>query len=758
MTEEHYAAGDTAEDPPGSHRLVIVSNRLPVSLRIDREQWSARRSSGGLAAALAGVAGRGSSVWVGWPGCVVPDALKQPVSEWMARDDLVPVFLSADDEELYYHGISNQVVWPLFHYFADKMEFSEAGWNAYQDVNRRFADQVLAIAAPGTRVWVHDFHLTLVPGMLRAARPDLQIGCFLHIPFPSSEIYRTLPAREQILEGLLGADYLGFHTHDYARHFRSSCLRVLGVESEHDAIPFEGRRVALGVHPIGVDVHGFDETLARPETRSVFTELCRHYAERRVILGIERLDYTKGVGLKLQAFERLLERRPDLRGEVVLLQVIVPSRLDNPEYAQLKRDLEEDIGRVNGRFGNPGYTPIEYLHRSIPPEQLASLYRLASVCMVTPIRDGMNLVAQEFELCQEERADLDDPYRGTLVLSEFAGAAQVLPRALLVNPWDIGRTAGVLEQTLEMTAAERAARGSSMAAIVRAMDCDSWARHFLARMDDAVVKSRAWFRSTRVLQRGEMDEVLAQYVASDHRILLLDYDGTLRELMRTPEEAAPTEEIRGLLTDLAADPRNQVHIVSGRHRDTLAEWLGDLPIWLSAEHGFAWRAPHDTWHELERRDLDWLPSVQERLLDVSEEVPGTRIERKPTALAWHYRMADVDYGVWRARELHSQLEQDLAHLPVEIIHGHRVIEVRAAGVSKGGYVGSVLDEVDERTFVLCMGDDRTDRDMYRALPPNAISVHVGGGDDQTRYSIPSPAKARAFLRELADAGRTPAAD
>jgi trehalose 6-phosphate synthase/phosphatase len=734
--------------------LWIASNRLPISLTIDGSSIEARPSSGGLAAALQGVAQDAPFDWIGWPGCVVPEALRGAVRERLAADRLVPVFLDESDEELYYHGISNQAIWPLFHYFADKVDFQEEGWQRYAEVNRRFAETLVAEAPAGARVWVHDFHLMLVPRLLREARPDLEIGFFLHVPFPSSEIYRLLPAREELLLGLLGADHIGFHTHDYARHFRSACLRVLGVESEHDAVHFEGRRIGLGVHPIGIDVDGFEATLGTAATGAVLDELRARYSGRRLILGVERLDYTKGVAHKLRAFERLLQRRPDLATEVTLLQVLVPSRLQNPEYAALKREIEEFVGRLNGRFGGPGVTPVEYVHRSIPPEQLAALYRLADVCLVTPVRDGMNLVAQEYVLCQDRHPIAGEPWRGMLVLSELAGAAQVLARALLVNPWDVERSAAALEQALEMPAAEKRERMATMAAQVRALDCKIWARTCLARQADSARRGQA--RVATAL-RGEAErEVLGRFVEAERRVLFLDYDGTLREIVRSPEDAVPPPALLDLLARLAELPRTEVHVVSGRHRRDLGTWLGALDLGLCAEHGYAWRPRGAAgWIEMPAVDLSWLPTVQELLLEVSEEVPGTRLERKPCALAWHYRMADADYGIWRARELHSQLEQSLSHLPVEIVHGHRVIEVRAAGVHKGSYVQRVTAVGVAPDFLLCIGDDRTDRDMYRALPAEAFTVHVGGKIDEARFSIDSPERVRRFLGALVAAATRP---
>lgn len=727
--------------------LVVASNRLPVGLRFTDGVLSLERTAGGLVAAVDGVARGIGCDWVGWPGSPVEPPVQAEVVSALAAQRLHPVFLGAEEEAQYYRRLANETIWPLFHYFADKSSFDEQAWRSYVAINRRFADEILRIAPLDARVWVHDFHLMLVPTMLREARDDLEIGFFLHIPFPASEVYRLLPVREELLRGLLGADLIGFHTIDYARHFLTSCVRVLGLEVEHDSVSFEDRRVEVGVHPIGVDVARFDALLDSSEVAARIDELRSQYGARRIVLGVERLDYTKGVGHKLRAFERMLERREDLRGHVTLLQVIVPSRLDSPDYSGLKRELEEHIGRINGRFGQVGSTPVEYLHRSVDPVSLAALYRFADACLVTPLRDGMNLVAQEYVLCQEPRPTLGDECRGMLVLSEFAGASHVLSRALLVNPWHVESTSTALETALGMPEDERRERTVAMAERVRSLDCTKWASRFLLRQAEANRRNR---RRTSLLLRGQEEErVRIAITRASRRFLFLDYDGTLREIAPTPQEARPDPALRELLRALARDERNAVHIVSGRRRLDVDRWLTGLGVHLCAEHGFAWRTPDSPqWHELDGVDLSWLPAVHDILARVCEEVPGTSLERKGSGLAWHYRQSDAEYGPWRARELLSELSASLARLPVEVVHGHRVVEVRAAGVHKGAYVTRVLADRSPSDAVLCIGDDRADRDMFRALPDTAIAVHVGRGDEHAKYRIESPARVRALLARL----------
>ena len=732
--------------------LVIASNRLPVVVSVSDGEVALDPSSGGLVAALR--ANPQPHLWVGWPGTVVPEELEQSVREALAVESCLPVFLSDDDERDFYDRICNGALWPLFHYFVDRFGFTDQAWRTYVAVNERFADTIAELSAPGSQVWVQDFHLALVPEALRRRRPDLAIGFFLHVPFPSSEIYRLLPPRSALLRGILGADYVGFHTGDYARHFRSSCLRILGLDSEPDTIEHDGRLVGIGVHPIGVDVRSFRETLRAPETAIAQADLEQRYQGKRLVLGVERLDYTKGIPQKLAAFERFLEGDPERAETTTMLQVLVPSRLQSAEYRDQRDEIEGRVAHVNGRFGQPGRTPIEYLHRRVSATELALLYRRADVMMVTPLRDGMNLVAQEFVLCQAAEPDLPGRWRGVLVLSELAGASHVLPGALLVNPWNAREMVERLVEALALDPAERHRRLDLMADRVEQLDSIRWARGFLGRLQRFV-------RSTKPASLTPLDAAAAaridrKFRGARLRTLLLDYDGTLRELASHPDLAAPTPEIRQLLVDLAASARTTVHVVSGRKHRTLGAWFGDLPIFLCAEHGYLVREPGGRWHPSVDVDISWLPRIERVLRRVARDVPGTLVERKTCSVAWHYRQAEPEYGIWRARELLDALDQLLPGIPAEVIHGHRVIEVRARGVNKGTYVHSLFPSGKAAgQAVLAAGDDLTDLDLYRALPAGSIAIHVGparpqalGSAVRDAYVVSSPATLRALLRSL----------
>jgi trehalose 6-phosphate synthase/phosphatase len=746
--------GGTLDRHTGHHALVIASNRLPVRFSLSADGFEVQPSAGGLAAALRAV--RGDAVWIGWPGTVVPEPLQPEATRRLEADNLVPIFLSPDEEEDFYGRVCNETLWPLLHYFADRLRLTPEAWQRYVNVNERFAETILEHCGPDSRVWVHDFHLMLVPAMLRRRAPGLSVGFFLHTPFPSSEVYRLLPAREEVLRGMLGADYVSFQVGDYARHFRSSCLRVLGLDSDPDGADVGGRRVGIGVDPIGIDIAGFQEVLHDPETARLLDQLEEQYPARKLVLGVERLDYTKGIPQKLLAFERLLERDPASARTTTMLQVLVPSRLESPEYRQQRDEIELLISRINGRFGQPGVTPVEYLHRDISKPGLVALYRRADVMMVTPLRDGMNLVAHEFVLCQSEPG-LRGRWRGSLLLSEFAGSAQVLPGALLVNPWNVDGVVERLGTALELDQGERRRRLGTMARRVEALDCRKWADGFLTRLGRYSRRDRRR-RAPPTVDGDVRARLQRRFVRARARTIMLDYDGTLRELEPHPDLAIPTREIRALLRELAGVSATDVHIVSGRRRSNLEQWFGQLPVYLCAEHGYLAREPGGEWRTLVDLDLSWMRPIERLLRRVAADVPGAHVERKSCSVAWHYREAEPEYGSWRAHELLNDLGHHLGGAPAEVLLGHRVVEVRARGVDKGLYVRSVFPDGKEPwRFVMGLGDDRTDHDLLDALPSGSVAGHVGGLLPSTRATegprehihIVGPGEVRAFLRELA---------
>lgn len=714
-------------------RVVLVSNRLPVRVRLSGSRVEIEQTVGGLATGLAGPHRDREGVWVGWPGDTArldaPQRLE--LDEILRGRRLVPIHLSPSEVQRYYEGFSNSVLWPLLHSMPTRMPLECRDWEAYVAANERFADAVVAQWRPGDLVWIHDYQLLLVPALLRARLPSARVGLFLHVPFPASDVFRVLPRRAEILRGMLGADLIGFQTFGDQSNFLSAILRALGVEADVDRLEVGGREVQVGVFPIGVDFSAFD---APGGDEAVGRDLARAGAPgEALLLGIDRLDYTKGIPRRLLAFERLLERHPRWKKRVRLLQVSVPTREGVAAYRDLRRQVDELAGRINGDWSTIGWVPVHQIHRSFDNAQLRTLYRRARVMVVSPLRDGMNLVAKEFVASRRDE-------HGVLVLSEFAGAAAELSEALIVNPHDVDGMADALHTALSMPESEQIARMRTMRERLRATDVDAWSAGFLGSLADAGRRSVATPISPDASE-------FARLVVSPSLCLMLDYDGTLVPLAPSPAEAAPGSELIKLLGQLAALPGVEVHVVSGRDAPTLEGWLGALPIHLHAEHGGRWRPIGAPWGDAPADLGTWKGAVRDAMRVFAGRTPGTLVEEKATGLAWHYRGADAEQGAAAGRELRHHLRALLANAPVEVIAGSKVIEVRPQGVHKGLAVARALAGSPGATL-LAFGDDRTDDDLFAALPDGSVAVAVGDRPARAAWHVADPASVRALLRRI----------
>jgi trehalose 6-phosphate synthase/phosphatase len=732
------------------HRLILVSNRLPVTVKVEHGEVGVAPSAGGLATGLRGPHQQSGGLWIGWPGDVarLGEAQRKKLDAHLEELRCVPVYLTGAEVSRYYDGFSNAVLWPLFHYLLDRIPPTSQEWEVYRVVNEKFADEVARVWRPGDLVWVHDYQLALVPRMLRARLPGATIGYFLHIPFPASEVLRILPWREQIIEGMLGADLLGFHTFTYRSHFASSVLRILGISTQgEDRVFVDGREVRLGVFPIGVDAQTFSKLAEDPDVLEEVAKIRRDAKGERILLGIDRLDYTKGIPRRMLAFERLLEREPHRRGKVRLVQVAVPSRDKVPSYQVFRREVNEMVGRINGTFSTVDWVPIHYVYRSLPEKHVVALYRAADVMLVTPLRDGMNLVAKEFVTA---RPDED----GVLVLSEFAGAAAEMGEALQVNPYDIDTMAQAYSDALDMQEDERHLRMRSLRQRIASRDVHHWAQSYIEALSAARRPSSPAI--TQVLTSpDDLAALAARLRSADRLMLLLDYDGTLVPFARAPDLASPDRPLRELLANLAAKPGVKVHVVSGRRKEPLERWLGDLPLGLHAEHGYWSRsAPDRPWTAMKDVSVAWKPEVRRLLEQATAVTPGALVEEKTASLAWHYRMAEPELGAARAEELWLRLGQVLKGGPAERLRGEKVIEVRPRGVTKAGVVERVLPHAEPGAplqslpTVVAMGDDHTDEDMFQALPDDAIAIGVGYRPTVARYRVATPRAARALLEKL----------
>ncbi len=722
-------------------RTILVSNRLPITASVVDGELEVERSVGGLATALSGATHTSRSLWIGWPGPAAELGRRHAAELERRLEDLdcASVRLSGREIKEYYEDVSNGVLWPLLHYQAERLPLLPEHWETYAAVNARFAERVADYWQEGDEIWVHDYQLMLVPEILRRRFPDARIGFFLHVPFPAADVFRILPWRRHVLEGMLGADVVGFHTQSYADHFQASVRALLAAQAGGGVVRHGGRETIVKAYPIGIDAKRFATLAARPDVRAEALALAGEAVQ--VVAGVDRLDYTKGIPRRLLAFRRLLERHPELHGKVRLIQVVVPSREGVRTYREFRTQVEATIGRINGAFGTPSWTPVSYVYRSLDEKDLSALYVAADVMFVTPVRDGMNLVAKEFVA---SRPDLG----GVLVLSEFTGAAEELTEAVLVNPYDVDGTADALHQALTMTERERRTRMQALREHVCAATAETWAAAFLADLRPAEGVDRCRGASP-VSPAHEIEAALGRAQEAKPLVLLLDYDGTLVPFTGVPRDAAPDADLLALIAALAARAETAVHIVSGRSRPQLDEWLGKLPVALHAEHGLWSRAvDSDRWTRIE---LDRV-IPRDRLLalmhDRAEQTPGALVEQKTAGLAWHYRMAEEELGERHADALAGELAPIAAELGLDILRGAKVLEVRPKGIHKGAIVLEATKALGDHGVVLAMGDDRTDEDLFAALPDGAIAIHVGPTESRAPLRIADVAAAREFLRAL----------
>lgn len=662
------------------------------------------------------------TIQIGWvgeladqDGYIVPsknlnESHKQAMKEKLwAKDKVVPIFLDDSRAAGHYEGYCKSVLWPLFHYIlwdeATDGRIEKKSWDDYVFVNQQFADAILEQYQTGDIVWIHDYHLLLVPHMLRQKLPGAAIGVFIHAPFPSSEIFRCLPKRVEILNGLLGANQIGFQTYSYARHFISCCTRVNGYESTPRGVDAMGSTVWVGTFPIGIDAERVERQRKAAGVLPKMDAIRKTYKGKRIIVGRDKLDLVKGVQQKLQAFEKFLNDYPEMQGEVVLIQVTSPPLVEN---AKLEAKIAEQVAHINGTYGSLNFTPVHHYHQHIDRDEYYALLSVADIGLITSVRDGMNTTSLEYIMCQQEN-------HGPLILSEFTGTAGSLSGAMMVNPWDYQGVAKVIYDALNLSEEDKISRHNQLHKHVLSHTAQYWAKNFIAEL---ILNVGTGEQSTPTPYL-DLNIITDQYHKAKKRLLMFDYDGTLTPIRKTPGAAVPQEHMLKALTALCADPKNIVWVISGRDQKVLEEWLGHIPnLGFSAEHGSFMRQPGgQKWVNLtESLDMGWKNDVIEIFTYYTERTQGSFIEHKRSSLTWHYRMADPEFGAFQAKECQNHLEGAvLSKLPVEILVGKKNLEVRPTIVNKGEIVKRLLGQHPDVEFVMCAGDDKTDEDMFRAL-------------------------------------------
>ena len=639
-------------------RLVIVSNRLPFTVTIKEGKPCFESSPGGLSTGLWSYLEKLSAdparpmefVWVGWPGTSIAEEHHEAVRQHGAAYNAQPVFLPEENMERFYHGFCNRTLWPLFHYFPSVARYEQESWNEYERVNRMFAEALIQMLRPDDLLWVHDYHLMLLPQMVRRQFPEMPIGFFLHIPFPSYEVFRLLPRawRTDLIEGILGASVVGFHTHDYSRDFLTSVLRTVGYEHQLGSLSLRDRVVKVDTFPMGVDFDRFARAAIAPETEARVADLRAKCRGQKIIFSVDRLDYTKGLINRLQGYEHFLKTNPQWHGKVTFVVSVAPSRIGVDSYQAMKQELEQTVGRIVGAYGNVQWTPLIYQFRNLGFEEIVALYRMCDVALITPLRDGMNLVAKEFVASRPDQT-------GVLILSEMAGAAKEMGEALIINPFHQDDFARAIETALNMPLEDQIRRNQILQDRLRRYDVNRWAEEFVQAMLSSQKTEAA--RRARSLTGKAYAALVQHYRRAGRRALLLDYDGTLVPFVENPRQARPDAELMGLIERLSADPANEVVIISGRPRADLEEWFGPAPVSLVAEHGAWLRHEGSDWQLLKAITTEWKERVRPILQLYVDRLPGAILEDKEFSLAWHYRKADPEQASLRAQELLDEIRR-----------------------------------------------------------------------------------------------------
>jgi trehalose 6-phosphate synthase/phosphatase len=727
-------------------RLFIVANRLPVNVD---EETGIKPSSGGLATAIKSYLNHTgteqvftSTYWIGVPGCS-PETWGEASKELPESSyEFMPVFVEPKAYDAYYNEFSNSVLWPLFHYFPSYVEYDMESFEHYMKVNEVFLESLMKEARETDVVWIHDYHLLPLSSMLREAIPGITIGFFLHIPFPSFELMRLLPKNWQtaLVGGMLGADLIGFHTVDYATHFLQTVQNVFGLENDLYTIRYNNRLVKVDVFPISIDYAQFNSAYDLPEVEEQRAVLKESFADKKVIFSVDRLDYTKGISNRIKGFEYFLQENPDFHNKVVFVMVIVPSRDNISKYAERKKLIDEAISDMNSRIGNIQWQPVIYQYNSLSFEKMIALYTASDLALITPLRDGMNLVAKEFVASRKDK-------RGVLVISEMAGAARELTDGLIINPNDIKEIAEKIKEGLEMNEAEQQERMETMQRRIAAYDVVAWAADFLSQLEEVRKKQQEF--QVRILDNNIKRRLFDAYRQANHRLILLDYDGTLVPFASHPGDAKPGEHLIDLLRNLSSVEGNEVVIISGRNADWLEQQLGDLSLWMIAEHGAKVKLKDGTWTKEVSRSDEWKQQIDKIMQNYVRRCAHTFVEEKEFTLVWHYRNANPEQGKIRSIELFNELNEHSKSLDLQVLMGNKIVEVRTQGIGKHIAIKKILLN-STYDFIIALGDDRTDEDMFELLADreNCYTIKVGNQASYAKYNLINQQKVIGLLEEI----------
>lgn len=733
-------------------RLLIAANRLPLYILTSPEGPDIKPSDELKYSGLDSFYRQFHTRWIGVAGDPESDDLPEEhrLEPLLQEFRCFPVWVDKDQYNSAIHGFAERTLWPLFHYVPSKAQYRDEEWEAYVELNKTYAKKLGKMLREGDYVWIHDYHLLLLPAMIRALNINVSVGLFVHIPFPSFEIFRLLPWREEILNGMMGADLIGFQVFDYVRHMMSCVRRILGVDTVFNRIMIGERTLKADVFPKGIDYERLASktengaVLQDAETQKIVAEIRQQYPKRdghKYIISVDPVDYTKGIPQRLKAYEMFLSRWPEYVEKVTLLLITMPFEKVESRDPEIFHEVNEWVGRLNGTYSTLSWTPVVFISQTLTPEELVALYAHADIALVVPFRDGMNMTAKEFVAAHNDQG-------GVLILSELAGASRELHEGLIVNPNNLNEVSESILEALKMPIPEQKRRMQMMNQRLKKYPVQRWAREFITALDG--VKELQEVKLTKKVTQGRISQILKAYQGAKKRICFLDYDGTLSGFTKNPQDAKPDETLYTILRNLTSDPHNRVVIISGRDKETLSEWFDDgWPIHFVAEHGVWLKEPGGAWHMMEQIDRDWKSEVFPLLDYYVDQTPKSFIEEKNFSLVWHYRKSDPDLGIQRAWELKEQLRGLTANLNLEIMDGDKVLEIKYSGVNKGRAAQMKLAQ-DHFDFILAIGDDWTDEYTFEAMPPEAFTIKVGTKTTKAGLYVESVEDVRNLLSILGE--------
>jgi trehalose 6-phosphate synthase/phosphatase len=717
-------------------RIIIVSNRLPFKIVNTNGENKLTQNSGGLVSAILSLSEKkneyindssGKIIWIG-----SSDHTREEFKEVASQNndfDIYPVQIDKQIYEKYYEGFCNDTLWPLFHYFTSYAIYDDSYYENYTIANQLFFNELEKIIQPNDFVWVHDYQLCLLPNLIRNTFPDAIIGFFLHIPFPSYEIFRLLRRkwREEILNGILGADLVGFHIYDYTQHFLQSVRRLLGYETTLRYINTEDRIIKVETFPIGINFEKFENASKSLDIQNEIQKLQNILGEKKLIFSVDRLDYTKGILDKLEGVKYFLKTYPEWHQKIIFNMVVVPSRDTIPRYSNMKKEIEAIVGQINGKYSTFDWRPIVYQYKSLQFNEMIALYSYSHIGLITPLRDGMNLVAKEYIASQEHN-------QGVLIISELAGAVAELGEAIIINPTDSKEVGDAINRALGMDEEEIESKNKKMKIRLKNYDVFTWTNDFIEQL--YLVKKDLKGMKVKLLNINIEKNLINDYKLADKRLILFDYDGTLVSFSKYPENAIPSNDLLGKLNTLSNDSKNDIVIVSGRDRNFLDKHFRNLNLILIAEHGAFYKFPHKDWEGHIEMDDKWKSKIRDILDRYTKRCNGSLIEEKEVSLAWHYRNSDTEFTGVRYQELKEELFEFLNYdHTLQILEGNKVIEIKKTGYDKGTIIQKLFLDSGRFNFIMAIGDDKTDEDLFKVLPEDSYTIKVGMTVSKAKYNL-----------------------